>query len=196
VAASGPSLTTEIADRCRGQHVIAINDAWRRLPFADVLYACDEAWWDIHKGASAFRGQRWSSHGSADHDDKRACADRYALNLVAGAEREGFSLDPARIHYGSNSGFQGINLGILFGARPVEILLVGFDMRAPDGQTHFFGPHPSGLRNDKNYGRFIPAFNVAARKLPPDIKIINCTPGSALACFPKADLNDALTAAA
>lgn len=170
---------------------MAVNDAWRLLPFADVLYACDAAWWDHHSGANGFAGERWSSHGDKLHNNKLACADRWRLSLVAGADREGFSLNPAHIHYGSNSGFQAINLAILFGA--TEIALVGFDMHANGGQTHFFGAHPKPLRDDKNYGRFIPALETAAKMLPDTIRITNCTPGSALGCFPKASLDDVLT---
>jgi hypothetical protein len=198
VAATGPSLTPDVAAACRGHRVIAVNDAYRLLPFADILYACDAAWWGVHRGAPVFSGERWSCHGSRAHNDKLACADRYALNLVQGDSREGFSFDPARIHYGSNSGFQAINLGIHFGSglSRRRILLVGFDMHAPGGRAHFFGDHPPGLAQDKNYGRFLSAFERAAKALPPGLKIINCTPGSALRCFPMADLNDALTAAA
>lgn len=195
MAATGPSLTPEVAEACRGHRLIAINDAYKLIPFADVLYACDAAWWDVHQGANGFRGERWSSHGKPGHDDKRACADRWGLNIVGGAEREGFSADHRLIHYGSNSGFQGINLAILFGAR--RIILVGFNMQAPKGTpVHFFGDHPKGLYNNRDYDRFIPAFDEAAKSLPPGVEIINCTPGSALRCFPMADLKDALTASA
>lgn len=110
--------------------------------------------------------------------------------MIAGAHREGFSLDPSVINFGSNSGFQAINLAIAFGAK--RIVLVGFDMTASNGGTHFFGNHPKGLIQNANYERFIPAFERAAKKLPSDIKIINCTPNSALRCFPTADLTDVL----
>lgn len=184
VAATGPSLTPAVAAACHGT-VIAVNDAYRLLSGADVLYACDAKWWDVHGGCRDFAGERWSSH-EAGNNDKLACAERYGLSLVAGAADEGFSLSPERIHYGSNSGFQAINLAILFGA--TRIALVGFDMHTPAGRKHFFGDHPAGLVNNGNYERFIPAFERAAAKLPAHIRIINCTPGSALRCFPMADL--------
>lgn len=199
VAASGPSLTADVAVACRGETVLAVNDAYRLFPAAAVLYACDEKWWDAHSGCPDFLGEKWSSHGSAPrdgkegHNDKLGCAERYGLNLVQGYDREGFSLDPACIHYGSNSGFQAINLAILFGA--LRILLVGFDMSAR-GKSHFFGEHPEGLIRNSNYERFVPQFERAARRLPSDIEIINCTPGSALRCFPMMDLEDALSLAA
>src|SRR5512139_1237105 len=58
VAASGPSLTPKVADACKGFHVVAVNDAYRLFPDADVLYACDPKWWDVHKGVRKFAGER------------------------------------------------------------------------------------------------------------------------------------------
>lgn len=193
VAASGPSLTADVAASCRGETVLAVNDAYRLFPAAPVLYACDSKWWDVHEGCPGFVGEKWSSHGSAEHNDKTECAVRYDLDLVQGHDREGFSLNHSCIHYGSNSGFQAINLAILFGAR--RIVLVGFDMSS-QGKSHFFGEHPEGLIRNSSYERFIPQFERAARRLPADIKIINSTPGSALRCFPMMDLEDALSLAA
>jgi hypothetical protein len=193
VAASGPSLTEEVAARLEGCNVIAVNDAYRLLPFAQMLYACDSAWWSVHNGCPGFKGEKWSSHGAAGrvrHNDKSAAAAKYGLKLVAGQDGVGFSFEPDVIHYGSNSGFQAVNLALLMGAR--RIILVGFDMHG----THFFGRHPAGLRNTTSHKNFIRAFERAAKLLPPEIEILNATPGSALRCYPMMDLNDALAFAA
>jgi len=155
-----------------------------------VLYACDAAWWHHHKGVMEFQGEKWSSHGITDrirHNDKSEVALKYGVNLVGGKDSHtGFSLDPAVIHYGSNSGYQAVNLAILMGA--TRITLVGFDMHG----THFFGKHPPGLRNANSYANFIAAFDRAAKRLPPHIQIFNATPGSALRCFPMVSLDVAL----
>lgn len=198
VAATGPSLTREVAEQCRGHRVIAVNDAYRLLPFADVLYACDEKWWNLHKGCPSFAGEKWSSHSVADNP-KLECAKRWGLNLVAGRAEEFFSTDPALIHYGSSSGYQGINFAIhrLAGARR-RIVLVGFDMRTPmllGQKRHFFGDHPNPLSNVSRFEDFIPNMQRAAANLPEGLQIINATPDSALTCFPKMDLADALPVA-
>ncbi len=186
MAAPGPSLPAA-AGRLTGRPVVAVNDAWRLVPSAAVLYACDAAWWHHHKGVPEFQGERWSTHGGPKHNNKLEAAALYGLNLVQGMDSHaGFSTDPAVIHYGSSSGFQAVNLAILMGAR--RIVLVGFDMHG----THFFGQHPKPLRNNTSYGNFIRAFERAAKRLPPGVEIINCTPGSALGCFPKANLDDVL----
>lgn len=191
VAATGPSLTESVAERCRDHHVIAVNDAYRRLPFADVLYACDLAWIELHQGCPGFAGDKWTSHDPGVNSKDRLPA-AWGFHVVAGAGENTFSLDPGRLHYGGNSGFQAINLAILFGAQ--RIALVGFDMRTTPAR-HFFGPHPPQLKNGAKYEHFIPAFNEAARRLAterPDIQIVNCTPGSALTCFPVLALEEVL----
>lgn len=192
VAATGPSLTIETAEKCRGIATIAINDAYRRLPWADLLYACDDRWWFQHKGCLDFAGEKWSSHESEKRNDKARAAETFGLNLVTGKDAPGFSLDPEYIHYGSNSGFQGLNIAILMGADP--IILVGFDMQTVDRQRHFFGDHPPGLCNTVNYTNFVKHFDRAAKRLPPEIRVWNATPKSALTCFPKVNLDDALAA--
>jgi hypothetical protein len=170
-----------------GHPVIAVNDAYRRVPGAQVLYACDAAWWHHHKGARGFKGQRWSSHGSATHNNKTQVAELYGVRLVPGRDGpHGFSLDPVVIHYGSNGGFQAVNLALLMGAS--RVVLVGFDMHG----SHFFGRHPKPLRNVTNFNGFIRAFERAARHLPAGVQILNATPGSALRCFPMVSLDDVL----
>ena len=189
VAATGPSLTAQVAEQCVGQHVVAVNDAYRLLPWAEVLYACDPDWWDVHHGCPGFAGEKWSSHDPGNNNDKLAIATRYGLRLVGGRDGEGFSLDPSVINYGSNSGFQAINLAILMGAK--RILLVGFDMHTR-GPRHFFGDHPEPLSNYMKFETLVPFFSRAAKLLPPSIEIVNCTPGSALDCFPMMALEEAL----
>jgi hypothetical protein len=187
VAAPGPSLTLEVAEACRGDRVIAVNDAYRRLPFADVLYACDARWWGVHGHCAGFAGEKWSSHSRDNQKLKEA--DRYGLTLVTGCNRKGFSLDPDQIHYGGNSGFQAVNLAILFGA--YRIVLIGCDMHG----SHFFGPHPTPLRNTSRFDQYIQKFGDAAKMLPSHIKIVNATPDSALMCFPFVDFISARVAA-
>lgn len=190
VAASGPSLTEDVAALCHDERVIAVNDAYRLLPQADVLYACDSAWWSHHNGCPDFAGEKWISHSLAPKNDNRATADRFGLRVVEGADNVGFSRDPARVHYGNNSGFQAVNLAILWGADP--IILVGFDMRSVDGKTHFFGEHKAPLRPPAHFAGWIRNFTKAAEMLGERPRILNATPGSALKCFPMVDLADVL----
>ena len=195
VVASGPSLDPNIAWTCRkkrwfdGWRIVAINDAYKFFINADILYGCDAKWWEVHGGASDFRGERWSSHSEQKDaaNDKREAADRFGLRCVYGYHRAGFSRDPACIHYGSNSGFQACNIAIHKGA--TRLVLVGFDMNVKGGRNHFFGDHPKPLSHNTNYNGFIQAFRQAC---PPPVPIINATPDSALDCFPRVTLAKAL----
>jgi hypothetical protein len=192
VAATGPSLTDEVAEQCRIAHekwthrVIAVNDAYRLMPFADVLYACDQAWWDLHKGCPNFEGEKWTT----SRNGKVMPHVEYGLRFVNGQYADGFSLDPKLIHYGKSSGFQAINLAILFGAS--QIILVGFDMHIRRGR-HFFGNHPRPLNNQANFEEWVSIFDNAARALPDSIQILNATPGSALKGFKMVDLASVLS---
>lgn len=189
VAATGPSLSPAVAERCVGQHVVAVNDAYRLFPWAEVLYACDPDWWEVHQGCPGFAGEKWSSHDVINNNNKLATAARYGLRLVGGRAEEGFSLDPTVIHYGQTSGFQAINLALLMGAR--RAVLVGFDMHTR-GPRHFFGDHPEPLSNYMRFETVVPVFRRAAAQLPAGVEIVNCTPGSALDCFPMMPLEEGL----
>lgn len=164
------------------------QDAHRLLPWADVLYGCDDRWWDQYQGVPSFMGEKWSTHGDAHAaNDKRQQAEKYGIHLVTGRRDEGFSLDPGIIHYGDNSGFQSINLAILLGA--TYIVLVGFNM---GGRGHFFGDHPAPLFNQDDYKKWVPHFDRAAELLPKNITIINTTPNTELHSFRELPLNEAI----
>lgn len=202
VAATGPSLTEEVAEACKGHPVVAVKDAARlprngedfkaRMPWAPVMYCCDVWWWDRFEGLQWFKGERWSTH-EPKGNEKLAMRDKYGVRLVAGKHGEGFSFDPALIHYGSNSGFQAMNLALhkLRGPRK-RIIGVGFDMFTCD-KRHFFGHHER--RNvGVNYEHFIPQFKKAAKMLPDGVEvIIASSPKSGLReVFPSMTLEEAL----
>jgi len=193
VAAPGPSLNEEQADlvRATGWPVLVCQDAWRLLPWADKLYGCDCRWWNHYDGVPEFDGEKWSTHHPGVANNKQAEQERYGLHLVKGrrAQYEGFSLDPEVIHYGDNSGFQAINLALLLGSP--YIVLIGFDLSSKNGH-HFFGKHEGSLHNQEKFERWVPEFDKAAEMLPPEITIINATPGTAMHSFPEMSLVQAI----
>lgn len=87
---------------------------------------------------------------------------------------------------GGNSGFQALNLAAQWGAR--RILLFGFDMNAESG-AHWYGRNQwVGANNpdETNFRRWRKAFEAAADQLKQmGIECLNCSPVSALSCFPK-----------
>lgn len=176
----------QVAARCRGHHVLAVNDAYLLFPYADILYACDTAWWKLHRGAPDFVGERWSTTDSGKNNKGD---NPWNLRLLKGEYLEGFSRDPTTLSYGRNSGFQAVNLAMLLGC--TTIVLVGFDMHHAYG-AHFFGDHPIELTRNTDHSVFTRNFKAAARSIPPGVQIINATPGSGLTVFPMRTLDEAL----
>lgn len=195
VAGAGPSLTPEVAERCKGYPIIAVNDAWRRLPFADVLYACDQKFWDYK--TPDFKGEKWTAYNEELCHENADCARRHGLKIINGEHRhdDGFSFIPGVIHFGISSGFQAVNLALVeFGVK--HIVMVGFDLRwDPTGRpSHFFGKHQPPLTEPDElfFSLSLDAFNIASKSLPVDVRIVNATPNSALTCFTMMSLDDAL----
>ena len=182
--ASGPSLAKEDIDYCQGKaRVLAVNDNFKLALWADVLYACDPDWWEYYQGVPEFHGQKWCANLTASN--------RYELNYVSGDHKPGISFDPELLHYGSNSGYQALNLAVLFGAK--KIVLLGYDMQRTKGEMHWFGPHPGKLNKSSNYAPWIEAFKSAVLDLEKqDISVINCTRETALDCFPRKELHGVL----
>jgi hypothetical protein len=64
-------------------------------------------------------------------------------------------------------------------------------MQPVKGKKHFFGDHPDGLNRGGGYTGFVKNYESIKPKAL-DIEIINATPNSALHCFPKMSLEEAL----
>lgn len=181
----GPSLNSDDVMACRGRaRVIAINDAYKLAPWADVLYACDYAWWRAHGGVPMFSGLRFSL-------DRRAS--RYGVQILQNTGVAGLELEPTGLRTGHNGGYQAINLAVHFGAR--RIVLLGYDMQRTDNKAHWFGDHPTGLNNPP-LPLFIPQFEQVAPLLRArGIDVINSSRETALTMFPRQSLQAALSVA-
>lgn len=190
VIAGGPSLTDMQVQAARpyvrrGElRVIGVNDAYRICNFLDVLYAADFRWWDHHEA----RSRNVPLRVTVDED----CAKKHGLTHIPGKAEGGLSLTADCIHQGNHSGFQALNLAVYMGA--TDILLLGFDMRVTD-RVHWFGDHPEGVKigNGQQFERFRNAYPPAARQLKElGISCINCSPDSAITCFPSGVIGEAL----
>lgn len=166
--------------------VIAINDAWRLAPFADLLYAADGPWWLKYRGVPDFAGEKWTQdkgEGAAE------AAQRFGLHVVRSEIGKSVSFDPAYIAQGYNSAFQAMNLAVHFGA--VRIVFLGLDCQAEAGRTHWFGDHPPGLLKASPYPLFRAAFEAAAPQLrEAGVEVINCSRATALTCFRRATIEE------
>ena len=185
IFATGPSLTQEQIDYCHGRvaHAIAVNDAFRLAPWADVLYACDSMWWNHPENIDTldFRGLRVTQ-------DIDTFGNVYR---VEESGKDGFDPEPGKLRTGSNSGYQATHLAAQWGAR--DIILLGFDMGVRDGRAHFFGDHPPGLTKQSPYASFISIFRTLAPPLQElGCRVTNCTPKSGLDAFPMQPLESTI----
>jgi len=186
--ATGPSLTETVVETLRKYKdnflIMGCNDAYKIVDFLDIHYACDDKWWE-HNGIE-FR-EKFPSLESWSQCRQELC-DKYSLNRLVGEHKDNLSHDSKKIHFGSNSGFQLLNLAWLFGCS--KFYLVGYNMQMSQGKRHFFGDHPKGLNNNSPYPRFVQSFDRIDSRIKP--LIINCTPDSALKMFRYVDLETAL----
>lgn len=189
---SGPSLTEDDVAACRGRRVVAISDAIRLAPFADVLYSSDQRWWNFYDGWPSFTGLKVGM-ATPEHKKKPGRADVLWLRNTGYTGLEG---DPGGLRTGlaggANSGFQAVNLAVHLGAK--RILLLGYDMK-PDahGKTHFFGKHPSGLHVSSPYGMFARSFDSLVEPLQKlGIQVWNCSRDTAVTAFSRMPLAEAL----
>lgn len=181
--ASGPSLLREDVERLRGRvRTIVINTTYTLAPWADVLYAADNQWWDWHKGATDFAGMKFSV-STAPHK-------RWGVQVLKKGERDGLSLDPQTLCLGKDSGYQAINLAVLFGAS--RIILLGYDMqRGPMGERHWHGDHRIPTPN--LYPEFLLFYpSLAARLHEEGVEVLNATRRTALHVFTRVTLDKAL----
>ncbi len=195
VIGTGPSLTlsqlhlvarARLAERC---HVIVVNDAVFVAWWADWLHACDYKWWAWHRDtAPKFPGIRTTCIETVPESWAR-----YLKVIIPNTEgdRGGFAEDPDTVAGGGNGGYQAIQLAVKAGGH--KVLLLGLDMKlADDGNPHYHGDHPDQTRSDyKN--TMLPHFpGLAKDPKRLNVEVLNCSPGSAIDCFPRVPIEEAL----
>lgn len=175
VMASGPSMCQSDADMVRGKaRVIAINNTFHLAPWADIIYGCDNRWWDkYHANVKAIcTGDLWAYQ-------PQAC-EKYGLNKCELKKT------------GGNGGYQAVRLAITeFSAD--RVILLGFDMKEPG---HWHPEHGQGWPNPtvSNFKQWRVHLQQLGLEFP-NVEIINCSMESAIECFPKMELSRALSCA-
>lgn len=195
VLGGGPSLLGFDAERLRGHgRVIAVNEAGLTLcPWADVLFWSDIRWvdWNLERIALHTGEYRYTNQTYGIERIPRA-------RLVKWRPQDAWCFEHDTIA-GLDSGGRCINLAHHLGAR--RAVLLGFDMRDyalenwRDGNWH--DKHPEPPLPDQRAERFIPAHARMAAALRAldfgiDFEVLNATPGSALTCWPKRELENLL----
>jgi hypothetical protein len=139
-------------------------------PWADALFAMDRQWWSLHyqEVRANFRGDRFSSNQQPVNYNVR---------------KTGTSV----VHHG-NSGAAAIAMAASMGA--ARIILLGYDCQKTGGKAHWHGDHPSQLGNAGMINRWPHKFRELSKTMT--VPVINCSRATALDCFPRMDLDEAL----
>ncbi len=170
---------------CEGRaRVIAINDAHRLAPWADVLYAADAKWWRYYNGVPSFSGRKFSIQPESGRWP--------GVTVLRNTGERGLELHPAGLRTGRNSGYQAINLAVHLGAR--RVLLLGYDMQQESAaRSHWFGQHPIQIRATSPYASFLAMFETIVDPLRElGIEVVNCSRQTALTVFPQQPITEAL----
>lgn len=180
VLASGPSMSADVAETVRqsGAATVVVNTTFRLAPWADVLYAADEMWWQETPEALQFAGLKVSVGRIK------------GVHQLRNSGKVGFDPDPSALRTGGNSGYQAIHLAAHAGAR--TIVLCGFDMH---GGAHWHPDHKAPLRNTMPdyYPVWAKHFETLRTELDMrGVTVFNSTPGSALKAFREKPLQEAL----
>jgi hypothetical protein len=139
--------------------------------------------WDSH-GAAIVRqcsGELWTIN---EH-----VAKVWNVNRVRHEPGGGISSNPNTVREGGNSGFQAVGLALLFGCERVTLL--GFDMQFSKGRRHWHADHAKNNPIAKSFPGWIASFNELSRMT--SIRIENASRETAIKCFPRVDLEEALS---
>lgn len=115
---------------------------------------------------------------------------RRGINRIEGKQADGLGRDC--IHFGGNSGYQAINLAYLMGAS--SVVLLGYDMGNTSVKSHWHGDHPGELNKQLPTALWLEKFPALAADLKYEgVKVVNATRETALTCFDRLPLEEALT---
>lgn len=200
IIGTGPSLTADALTLVNGSNLpkFGCNAVYRVVPNLTALLGCNYEFWDYYwSEVKNLPCDLWSSHPESKQG--------HPLKRVRGEWRDGLSTNPEVIHYGHSSGYQLINLALHYGV--TEFVLIGYDLKYPKGydghkkraggDRHFFGEYPKALQhwtrfNIGDSGELNGLLDCYRTIKPEDygIRIINCSPGSALDFFEMGSLED------
>lgn len=186
ILGGGPSLRLFHVEQLRGRAVVAVNSAVLACPWADVLCFQDHPWFEAHAAAvDSFEGLICTTAQRS----KAARPER--IHRLYQEIRADFPIGRPTIKHGRSSGHVAVSLAIAMAA--ARVVLIGFDCRvvtdeAGQARSHFHDeapPKPEALYSDD----FRPAWRGwAAAATRAGVEVLNCTPGSALEEFPRAEL--------
>lgn len=194
VLGGGPSLRDVDLSLLAPYTVIGTNNAYS-LPNVPYNFFMDIGWWKRNKDeAAGYTGVMITDAPDPEGVITEPWVKRlhryndYGMNI---SRRDG-------LPWNRNSGAGAINLAAIMGAS--RILLLGFDMQpvagAPNKGNNWHDKHkaPPDPRQYEKFMRYFDTMKLDLERINTvrKLEIINCTPGSALKCFPIMRLEEAL----
>lgn len=148
--------------------------------------ACNPEWWDYYHKDIKDSSIKWTWHEET--------AKKYGLNHINGRWAPGLSVDCDYIHYHHGSGPQIVNIAYHYGVE--TMVLIGWDMCYRE-KRHYFGEYPKELQHWPRTGPNgeLDGLIKEMETIKPedyDIQIINCSPDSALKCYPLKSISEFL----
>lgn len=190
IVAGGPSLIGFDWSLLTGKFVVAINRSYEVLPEAQVLYFTDPDYWDRHKDAMrAHKGQMIKGDiNPKPLDDPDVIIYRLTRQL-------GLETKPGCLSHGSNSTYAATNLvTVHFGFR--RVYLLGVDMKwgkSGDKTTSHWHNGHRRVDAESSYKTMIKNWETIVAPLRErGVEVWNANPDSALHCFPKCTLDQAI----
>jgi len=196
IVCTGPSLTLEQIDKVSHLKRFGANRAFEFD--LDVIAGCNWQFW--HHYWDQIKDYKCHKWATLDYDQVK----QFDVNFIESRFIDGLSTDKSYIAHHHGTGPQLLNIALHYGCE--VMLLIGWDMRYPGkvdrytytGKRHYFGEDaltekhwPIHINKD---GRLDGLMKEVVTIHPEDygIEIINCTPDSAMTCFPMMDLDAAL----
>lgn len=131
----------------------------------------DRQWWDIYY-------QDVNEH----FDGQLFSCNPIKYNNVTQLNRQFFK------NFG-NSGANAVSLAYHGGAK--KIVMLGYDLKKTDGKVHWHGDHVKGLGNAARIDKWPEKF-IKLADFVKDCKVVNVSKETALDCFPKSSIFEAL----
>lgn len=189
IIAGGPSFVLEDALHAYGCGLmIAVNSSIFSVPFADVQFAGDHTWYDVHS-----RFLDWLPK------DKRftTSSEAHKWGATQLRRQKGHGIGGPYVEGGS-SGHKAISAAYsYFGA--TRIVLLGYDCQFTGGLRHHHGDHPERLNGKAGCANPQQTDTWAAHHLTlaedarkKGVEIVNCSRATALECYERKPLLDAL----
>lgn len=199
IVGTGPSLTPKAIELVKSSRLpkFGCNMTFQALEL-DALYINNREFWNYYGDElDQYDCPKWTYH--------QDIAKQHNAHFVQGIWEPGLSSDPGYLHWGHGSGYELIGIAYLLGIR--EFVLIGYDLRFPagyngfknhaGGDRHYFGEYPKELQHwtkfkmgpEGELGGLLEMYRtIDTEKL--DIRIINCSPGTALDFFETGNLWD------